>query len=397
MTVKKNKEQLLEWNRALGIDCSLKGVKLCKKHFDPKHILKLLSGRYRLHPNAFPLVKPFETEDSEESDSEHRTSKAEHSSGMKRISSFLEDCEESTEEGDTCDENQENYNEKQCHEEDEINSSLHHVTGDNFIEGQTRQETSLTTSNQNISDDLVSVSSFHINEEHNHLPGDFHVQDLENAYDSGRDDEFLGNTSLSGIYIKCDSDKSVKIVCGLPFLDSLGFLSEKYELLQPNVTNARSRIIMTMMMLKHNLSIDFLGIIFKINSKEISYIIKETIPVLSQILSPVIFWPEKNQKRILDKFKKFKNLKAIVASAEANGERPNCVNCQKSLLSDKNSSYIVKFLVSVAPCGTITCISDCVGGATDNHNITDFILKFKKGDAVMAEEKLLLEFIGNIN
>lgn len=423
--VKKDGNLLLKWNQALGIDCSVKGVKICKTHFESKHILQLVTGRHRLHPNAFPLPLPDpcmlrvprtrgKTVPKAKEISEEQTESLEdHSERQDADVISKEYVADTTEKA--METKQFTLNERLEDEGEEICSHSLHVTGDHDVAESLHppadylnqpEDPHNVPESLHLSDDYFNEpEDLHTPEEylnepedHPHLPGDNHsLQSRPSTISCYANDEFLDNTELNESCVKVDSDNSAKIVCGLPSLDHLAFLCEKYESLMPSAIDSRPRIIITLMMLKQNISYDFLGILFKINTNKISYVVKETLPVLSQILSPAIFWPEKERLRVPLWFRKFRNVRAIVESVEAIVEKPTCINCQKSLFSERKSYHTVKFLVAVSPCGTTTFCSDSFGGATENHNIIDssgFVQKLEEGDAVMADEGLLLELIG---
>lgn len=353
--MRKDNNLILKWNQALNIDCSVKGVKLCKKHFAPNYILKLQTGRHRLHPKAFPIpITP-----------------SGHSSKLvpKKVSIVVAEMVGDEMDGEmtmeVLDEDEIGEIPEEAEVAEEIGSQCHHVTGDD------------------------------------HENGPLHDHDKDSIYEN---EEFEDNRELredfsDGTSVKCDSDASVHIVCGLPSLDHLTYLCKKYESLKSNVKDIKARIIMTMMMLKNNLSYEFLGILFRCSAGKVSYTVKETLAVLSEILSPAIFWQEKGNVRLPICFQKFKNIRAIVQCLEVSVEKPSCINCRKRLFSTKKSSHTVKFVIAVAPCGTTAFISDSYGGATESTDIIDssgFVNKFEEGDAIMADEGLLIGLIGNV-
>lgn len=63
-TVRRSTSLLKAWEKALDMDCSIQGVKVCEYHFEEKHILKAQSGRLRLHPKAFPCYNLPQRDDS---------------------------------------------------------------------------------------------------------------------------------------------------------------------------------------------------------------------------------------------------------------------------------------------------------------------------------------------
>ncbi|KAL5286218.1 hypothetical protein ACFFRR_007704 [Megaselia abdita] len=55
--VRNDKIILKTWEDALKMECSAENFRICSDHFEERHILKPIRGRWRLHPKAFPHLK----------------------------------------------------------------------------------------------------------------------------------------------------------------------------------------------------------------------------------------------------------------------------------------------------------------------------------------------------
>ena len=116
------------------------------------------------------------------------------------------------------------------------------------------------------------------------------------------------------------------------------------------------------------------------------------INFLAEELKCLIHWPylQAVPTNIPESLKhKYKNLRRTVDCTEVFIERPRHLHLQAQTWSEYNHHNTVKFLVVIAPNGSISYLSDMWGGrATDVHNTGVWLLELiDPGDIILADRR----------
>ena len=128
---------------------------------------------------------------------------------------------------------------------------------------------------------------------------------------------------------------------------------------------------------------------FKVSQSLISRILATWISFLSQELSPLIYWPKKEDVlRYFPKcFKGYKNVIGIIDCTEGILEKPSIAKAQSQTYSAYKSRNTWKKLLCIKPAGTISFISKSYGGVASDRYTTEtcgIVEKLQFGDNLMA-------------
>lgn len=122
----------------------------------------------------------------------------------------------------------------------------------------------------------------------------------------------------------------------------------------------RSKIIMTFMKLKHNVSYAILKVLFKSSSdSHCRKIILQMIDMLYVCLQQGIPFPDKDEvsRNIPLCFNDFRNVRVVLDCTEIFIQKPKSLCCQQVTYSRYKSTYTIKFMTGVTPGGSISYIS----------------------------------------
>ena len=149
--------------------------------------------------------------------------------------------------------------------------------------------------------------------------------------------------------------------------------------------------LLTLMKLKMNLNQDFLVSLFKVCPSLVSSVISTWIPLLAFELKPLIYWPasEELDHYYPECYKKYGKIKAIIDCTEVQTERPSLDSVNAAMYSNYKSRHTYKVLVACTPGGTVSYVSDAVGGDMSDVELvrkSGILDKFEKGDKVMADK-----------
>lgn len=157
-------------------------------------------------------------------------------------------------------------------------------------------------------------------------------------------------------------------------------------------------LVLTLMKLRLNFPFKELGYKFNISCSTASRLFHKCLFVLYSKLKSLVTWPSReclwNSQPIAFKRAFGKNICVIIDCFEVYSEVPSCKKNSCALFSTYKHHHTVKFLIGIAPCGTITFISDGFSGrtsdkfATKNSGILD---KIEVGDVVMADRGFLID------
>ncbi|XP_046589297.1 uncharacterized protein LOC124293242 isoform X2 [Neodiprion lecontei] len=166
-----------------------------------------------------------------------------------------------------------------------------------------------------------------------------------------------------------------------------GFPKYRFETM-----NLRSKIIMTFIKLKHNLSYAILAVLFKYSSlSQCRRVVLKIIDMLYVCLKEGIPFPDKDEisKNLPVCFDDFRNVRIVLDCTEIFIQRPKNLCCQQASYSRYKSTYTIKFMTGVTPGGIISFISEMYGGRVSDDAIFEQskILNYlEKGEAIMVDK-----------
>ena len=139
--------------------------------------------------------------------------------------------------------------------------------------------------------------------------------------------------------------------------------------------NKFEQLILTLMRLKLNLSLQDLAYRFGISCATASRIFNKVISVLHRRLQFLIEWPTREVLRAtmpMDFRKSFGNSVAVIIDCfEVFIERPSNLLARAQTWSTYKHHNTVKFLIGISPQGCITLISNAWGGRVSDKHLTE--------------------------
>lgn len=150
-------------------------------------------------------------------------------------------------------------------------------------------------------------------------------------------------------------------------------------------------LLMCLMKLRLNLSHEFLASMFKVSPSLVSSIVSTWICLLALELKPILHWPSDVQllQYYPDCFKKYGKVCAIIDCTEVQTERPSLDSTNAAMYSNYKERHTYKVLVACTPGGTVSYISDAVGGDMSDVELVrrcGILDKLKRDDKVMADK-----------
>ncbi|XP_066941608.1 uncharacterized protein [Macrobrachium rosenbergii] len=173
-----------------------------------------------------------------------------------------------------------------------------------------------------------------------------------------------------------DNDRKVRYLTGLSSYDMLKVLSEYISAFQrqQGKLSKFQQLMITLIKIKLNLPMPFLGILFNISLTTISRVFRFTIDLLfTKIVPLLVFWPPRDDLRLLipPNFEDCENCLYSVDFFELDVEVRGCTSHSVKEKLDNLDAYFSnslidirkrKFMMSVAPQGTIIFISKGTSG-----------------------------------
>ena len=168
--------------------------------------------------------------------------------------------------------------------------------------------------------------------------------------------EIVAKTNISEEIFKNDDEK-VRLYTGLP---SFVVLMTLFNFIEPDLTQSANsalskfqKVILVLMRLKLNLSVQYLVDQFKVSQGTVSKAFLNTLNVMYVKLKPLIYWPSQVERRLTlpMEFRKYFGLKiaVIIDFFEIFIERPsNLVACAQTWSSYKHHNA-VKYLIGISP------------------------------------------------
>lgn len=189
-------------------------------------------------------------------------------------------------------------------------------------------------------------------------------------------------------------DEKVNNMTGLNTFSTLMLLFQYVEpfMMDTQVMTKFQVLVLTLMRLRLNTSVTFLGYTFGITTPNVSRLFLNTIEVLYQRLYPCIYWPRREELELTMplQFRQHFNRKciSIIDCFEVFIERPSNLEARMETWSSYKHHNTVKFLVGITPQGTVSFISKAWGGRVSDKYITEhcgFLNKIQAGDLILAD------------
>lgn len=216
--------------------------------------------------------------------------------------------------------------------------------------------------------------------------------------------ELRAKVSLTGLSKEefAKSEAKTKFYTGLPnFL----VLSQVFNLCEPWISQTNrsaltkfEQLILALMRLKLNLSLQDLAYRFGISTATASRVFNKLISILHLRLQFLIEWPEREILRAtmpMDFRNSFGNQIAVIIDCfEVFVERPSNLLARAQSWSSYKHHNTVKFLIGIAPQGYITFISDAWGGRVSDKHLTEkskILENLLPGDVVLADRGFNIE------
>lgn len=208
--------------------------------------------------------------------------------------------------------------------------------------------------------------------------------------------EIVAKNNISDDTFK-DDDEKVRLYTGLP---SFAVLMTLFNFLEPDLIQAQNsaltkfqKVILVLMRLKLNLSVQYLADQFKVLPGTISKTFQTNLNVMFVKLQSLIYWPTQDERRLTMpmEFRKFFGLKIavyIIDCFEIFIERSSKLKARAQTWSSYKHHNTVKYLIGISPQGSISYISQGYGGRASDKSVTNdsgFLEKLQYGDVVLAD------------
>lgn len=204
----------------------------------------------------------------------------------------------------------------------------------------------------------------------------------------------LKETVLSPESLK-DDNKKVKHLTGIDY----DTLMTVYGLVEAHITERATsaltkfeKLMLVLMKLKLNLSLQDLAYRFKISRSCASKVFLDIIHVLFIRLKCLILWPEREelQMSMPMEFRRYFGVKVsiIIDCFEVFIERPSNLLARAETWSNYKHHNTVKFLIGITPQGAVSFLSKGWGGRTSDKHVTEhcgLLDKLLPGDIVLAD------------
>ena len=153
----------------------------------------------------------------------------------------------------------------------------------------------------------------------------------------------------------------------------------------------RQEFLLVLMKLQQGTTNSFLARLFGICNKLCSKIITTWVRVLARTLRALIVWPNKEVIQATSPQSlgpQYRNLRATIDCTEIWIQKPRNLRSQAETWSDYKKHNTVKYLVAIAPNGTISYLSEGWGGRTSDRHVvlaSCFLDLIDPGDLILAD------------
>lgn len=153
----------------------------------------------------------------------------------------------------------------------------------------------------------------------------------------------------------------------------------------------QDHLLVILMKLRLGLLNKDLALRFNVSEPVLSKIIRNWLPLLAKVLSPLIIWPSRKalRKNLPKCFQsRFRNCVSVIDCSEIFIERPLNLTARAQTWSTYKHHNTIKYLLGVTPAGAVGFLSDGWGGRASDKKITlnsGLLSKLQKGDQVLAD------------
>ncbi|CAN8013115.1 unnamed protein product [Ixodes pacificus] len=162
--------------------------------------------------------------------------------------------------------------------------------------------------------------------------------------------------------------------------------------------SVEQQVLLTLMKLRLGLVYDDLSRRFGVSVSTVGNIFRATLAILGRILRNVVVWLSRETifRNVPQSFEEngFAGTTCILDCTEVFLQRPKKLLARAQTYSSYKGHNTVKFLVAIAPHGSVMFVSKVYGGrASDKHIVRDsgIISYFQHGDQVMADRGFSLD------
>ena len=221
-----------------------------------------------------------------------------------------------------------------------------------------------------------------------------------NEYKLGSKVDSMSSRIVSRQVLEND-EKQVKFYTGLP---SFAVLKAVFDLAIKGLPasfctgcDIFDQFLMTLMKLRLNVADQDLAYRFLVNQSTVSRCITKWLDVLYVKLSPLIYWPDRDQllKTMPTCFRKnFRKCAIIIDCFEVFMERPTSLTARAQTWSNYKKHNTCKFLIGITPQGSIAFILKGWGGRVSDVHLTEncgLLSKLLPGDVILADREFTIE------
>ena len=284
----------------------------------------------------------------------------------------------------------------------QINS--HNETVDAIVEDETTNETVDAIVEDGTSNEVTDVAEvpnetisdpISVHEVDESVPAPLLV---DNSCQTGFEDIFQVDGKKTSIIDILTTDKAMSSCTGLASVSMFKALCDSVDhtvqRMNANIKlqlDVPCRVMLTLMKLKLNLSFRCLSCFFKIGEQSASRCFFLTMDILHSILKQFIVWLplEIINDNMPIYFASFSDTRLVLDCAEIPIQTSKCVNCSVRTYSNYKGRHTVKFLLAVAPDGTIIFVSRLYGGRASDKFIVNhckILDQCESGTAVMVDK-----------
>lgn len=151
------------------------------------------------------------------------------------------------------------------------------------------------------------------------------------------------------------------------------------------------QLLMTLMRLRLNLSIEDMSFRFGVHKSTISRIFTQVIDLMVEKLGHLIFWPDRDILKVtmpLDFVKHCPTCVVIIDCFEIFMERQSDLYARVQIYSSYKHHNTVKYLIGITPQGTVSFISDGWEGRVSDKLLTErcgILEHLLPGDTILAD------------
>ncbi|XP_024887575.1 uncharacterized protein LOC112464670 [Temnothorax curvispinosus] len=221
---------------------------------------------------------------------------------------------------------------------------------------------------------------------------------------NGCEPMFVNKDVQTGSINVCYLIKNDKDLSTMTGIENFGILNAIVDILntvypiKKSTYDYKSKVILTFMKLKLNLSYYALAVLFTgIKLTQIRNVFLEMLTLLDDVLQYAVVFPSKKEihKNMPTCFEDFKNTRVMIDCTEVPIQRPKNVCCRKIAYSNYKRTYTVKIMTGVTA-GTISFLSRAYGGKYSDKLIFEqsgLINLVEKGEAIMVDKGFLIDHI----